>query len=204
MTNTAVMVEHRNGVQQRIYKKTNRQCLLIVTITHFTWSCRWTRQRNGFFFGIINSLYNFFSRSTQRWEKLKDAVQLILKAEAETRWSFKTEAVKPIELYLEKKVLLLENKIEDDRQTIDTQSDGQQILNRILAYNFTTLIGFWKRLLILIDRVQKRLQDKTMNFHNAVLDLKGLRNHFNNEKERIVDKCLENEKMLCGKWGIEF
>ena len=35
--NTAVMAGHRNGVQQRIYKKTNRQCLFIVTIIHLTW-----------------------------------------------------------------------------------------------------------------------------------------------------------------------
>ena len=136
--------------------------------------------------------------------KAKNAVPLILKAEAETRWSSRTEAVKPLELYFEKIVLLLENMVEDDSQTIDTQSDGQQILNRILIYNFMTLIGFWKRLLIPIDRVQKRLQDKTINFHNAALDVKGLRDHFNDERERIVDECLENGKILCDKWGVEF
>ena len=85
------------------------------------------------FFGTINSLYNFFSRSTQRWEKLKDAVPLVLKAEAETRWSSRTEAVKPIELCLEKIVLLLENTVENDSQTIDTQNNGKQILIRILT-----------------------------------------------------------------------
>ena len=67
-----------------------------------------------------------------------------------------------------------------------------------------TLIGFWKRLVILLDRVQKRLQDKTMNFHNAAFDLKGLRDRFNNERERIIDEYLENGKMLCDKWGVEF
>ena len=67
-------------------------------------------------------------------------IPLILKAEAETRWSSRTEAVKPIELYLEKIVRLLENMIEDDSQTIDTLSDGQQILNRILTYD----LGFGK------------------------------------------------------------
>ena len=149
-------------------------------------------------------MYNFFSRSTQRWEKLKDAVPLILKAEAKTRWSSRTEAVKPIELYVEKIVLLLENMVEDDSQIIDTQSDGQQILNRILTFDFTTLIGFWKRLLIPIDRVQKRLQDKTINFYNAALDVKGLRDHFNDESERIVHECLKNGKILCDKWGVEF
>ena len=59
------------------------------------------------------------------WEKLKNAVSLVLKIEAETRWSSRTEAVKPIQLYLEKIVVLLENVVEDDSQTIDTQSNGQ-------------------------------------------------------------------------------
>ena len=80
-----------------------------------------TRHRNDFFFWTINSFYNFFSRSTQCWEKLKETVPLVLKAEAETRWSSRTEAVKPIELYLKKIVVLLENMVEDGRQTIDTQ-----------------------------------------------------------------------------------
>ena len=92
---------------------------------------------------------------------------MVLKAEAETRWNSRTEAVKPIELYLEKIVLLFENMVEDDIQIIDTQSDGQQILNRILTYDFMTLIGFWKRLLLPTDRVQKRLKDKKINFYNT-------------------------------------
>ena len=41
-----------------------------------------------------------------------------------------------------------------------------------------------------------------MNFYNAALDLKGLRDHFNNERERIVDECLENGKILCDKWAL--
>ena len=43
-----------------------------------------------------------------------------------------------------------------------------------------------------------------MNFHNAALNLKGLRDHFNDERERIVDAFLQNRKILCDKWGVEF
>ena len=43
-----------------------------------------------------------------------------------------------------------------------------------------------------------------MNFHKAALDLKGLRDHFNNERERIVVECLENGKILCDKWDVKF
>ena len=45
-----------------------------------------------------------------------------------------------------------------------------------------------------------------MNFHNAGLDLKDLRDHFNDERERCMfeNDCLENKKILCDKWGVEF
>ena len=103
--NAAVMVGHRNGVQQRIGKKTSRKCLLTVTIIHLTWwsldkSLDVARQDTEMvsFFETINSLYNFFSRSILCWENLKDAVSLVLKAEAETCQSSRTEVVKPIDV----------------------------------------------------------------------------------------------------------
>ena len=152
------MAGHRNSVQQRIYEK-KKQAVFVNCDNYLlnllgVHAARQNREMVSFF-GIINSLYNFFSRSTQRWKKLKDAVPLVLKAEAETRWSSRTEVVKPIELYLEKIVLSLESMVKDNSQTIDTQSDGQQILNRIMTDDFMTLVGFWKRLLtrIPIDRV---------------------------------------------------
>ena len=61
----------------------------------------------------------------RRLGKVKECCFAGLKTEAETRWSSRTEAVKPIQLYLEKIVLLLENVVEDDSQTMNTQSDGQ-------------------------------------------------------------------------------
>ena len=31
-----------------------------------------------------------------------------------------------------------------------------------------------------------------------------MRDHFNDERERVIDECLENGKILCDKWGVEF
>ena len=108
--NAVVMAGHWNGVQQRIYEK-NKQAVFVNCDNHSLHlvGVHAARQDTEMvsFFGTINSLYNFFSRSTQRWEKLKDAVPLVLKAEAETRWSSRTEAVKLIKLYVQKIVLLL-------------------------------------------------------------------------------------------------
>ena len=84
------MAEHRNGVQQRIYEK-DKQAVFVNCDNHSLnlMGIHAAKQNTEMvsFFGTINTLYNFFSCSTQRWKKLKDAVLLVLKAEAETCWS---------------------------------------------------------------------------------------------------------------------
>lgn len=45
------------------------------------------------------------------------------------------------------------------------------LYNRMLSYDFLTLLGFWNKMLIRIDHIQKMLQDPSMNFHDAALDL---------------------------------
>ena len=67
--NAAVMTGHRNGVQQRIYEK-NKQAVFVNCDNHSlnlvgVHAAKQNREMVSFF-GIINSLYNFFSRSMQR------------------------------------------------------------------------------------------------------------------------------------------
>ena len=79
--NAAVMGGHRNGVLQGIYEK-NEQAVFVNCENHSlnqvgVHAARQDTER--VFFWDHNSLYDFFSRSTERWEKLKDAVLLVLK-----------------------------------------------------------------------------------------------------------------------------
>ena len=78
-----------------------------------------------------------------------------------------------------------------------------QQYNRMLSYDFLTLLGFWNKVLIRIDRIQKRFQDPSMNFHDAALDLKALRDHFDDERVVLVSGSLEEGLGLCQKWNIE-
>lgn len=48
------------------------------------------------FFGIIENIYLFFSRSTLRWELLKNASTKTVKCESEARWSAIIQAVSVI------------------------------------------------------------------------------------------------------------
>jgi len=200
------MAGHRSGARQRINEK-NSLAVFVNCANHSLSlvGVHAAKQDTAMvsFFGIIESLYSFFFRSIQRWVKLKDVVPVASKAEAETRWSTRIEAVKPVQVYLEKIVDVLDSMTEDVSQKIDAQSDAKQLVKRILTYEFLTLLGFWHKLLTPMDRVQKRLQDMRMNYHNVVSDTKSLKGQFHDAKEKLVDECLEDGKILCEKWEIE-
>ena len=91
----------------------------------------------------------------------------------------------------------------DQNQSSETKSEAKQIVNRMLAYVFLSLVGFWNQILIHIDRVQKRLQDRKMNFHDAALDLKGLGDHFNSTRESLVSESTNEGLRLCQDWNVE-
>ncbi len=76
--------------------------------------------------------------------------------------------------YLQEILDVLQNIMDNESATSETKSDAKQLYNRILLYDFVTLLGFWNKILILVDHVQKRLQDPRMNFHDAAVDLKAL------------------------------
>lgn len=106
------------------------------------------------FFGIIEALY-VFSRSTQRWEKLKNAVPVVVKSESETRWSARRETVKSVNKYLEEILQVLQDMIDDENETSETRSDATVQPHVELRF-FDLFLGFWNKVLIRIDRVQKR------------------------------------------------
>ncbi|XP_071051135.1 zinc finger MYM-type protein 1-like [Onthophagus taurus] len=136
----------------------------------------------------------------------KEEVMMVtfLKSDSDTRWSAKTESVKPVNKYLEQIVEVLQNIMDDGSATSETKSDAKELYNRILTYDFLTLLGFWNKILIRIDRVKKRLQDPKMNFHAAALDLKALQNYFHDEREVLVSDSLKEGFRICNEWDIEF
>ncbi|CAN7942344.1 unnamed protein product [Ixodes pacificus] len=155
------------------------------------------------FFGTIETLYVFFSRSTHRWEKLKDAVPVVVKSESDTIRSARVEAVKPVCRYLEDVLEVLQGMANNDKETSETRTDARLLHKRMLSFDFLTLLGFWNKILVHINRVQKRLQDPKMNFHDAALDMKALRDHFHDERETLVSEPLDEGLGLCEAWNVD-
>jgi hypothetical protein len=104
---------------------------------------------------------------------------------------------------LDELVKLLEKLSDDKSQTNDTRTDAENLLQNILTFNFLVLLYFWQYVLEKIKRVQKRLQDPTMNFKDAALDIESLENEFKKHRENLCRDAVETAKTKCAEWGIE-
>ena len=128
---------------------------------------------------------------------------ITVKRESETRWSARSEAVKAIHEGLDELVGLLEKLSEDSTMMPETRSGAEQLQTCVLNFNFIVLLHFWNVILGKIDRVQKRLQDPTINFKEAATDIESLEQEFVRLRNDLSQVAVENAKTKCTAWGIE-
>jgi hypothetical protein len=133
---------------------------------------------------------------------MRERLEITLKRECQTRWSARHDAVKAMQEQFDGLLQLLEDLYEDGSQTNDTQNDAYSLLQNVMNFNFITLLNFWHTVLSKIDRVQKRLQDPSMNFHDAALDLEGLQQQLSSIREDVCITAVTAAKDLCEKLGI--
>ncbi|GBM28683.1 hypothetical protein AVEN_116700-1 [Araneus ventricosus] len=79
------------------------------------------------FFRMLESLYVFFSGSTQRWTIFLTNVKVTVKRLSKKRWSAHYEVVKPVFKYLKKTVDAVE-ELYDASETIGTREAAQTLL----------------------------------------------------------------------------
>ncbi|XP_055899203.1 uncharacterized protein LOC129928572 [Biomphalaria glabrata] len=203
--NAAVMAAELSGLQQRIAIR-NPQASFVNCNNHSLNLAGLHAAKQDpvvvTFFGTVEKIYVFFSASTVRWEKMKELLGITLKRECPTRWSARQDAVNAIHEQFDGFLQLLENLYEDGTQTSETQNDAYSLLQNLMSFNFITLLDFWHAVLSKIDRIQKRLQDPSMNFHDAALDLEGLQQRLSSIREDVCITAVNADKVLCEKLGI--
>ncbi|XP_059141319.1 uncharacterized protein LOC131929216 [Physella acuta] len=204
--NASVMAGHISGLQQRMLKR-NCHALFVNCDNHSLNLAGVYSAKQDFqvvtFFDTIRTIYNFFSCSTIRWNRLTTALPITVKRESDTRWCARAESVKAVYKGLDELISLLEELSEDSSQTSETRSEANTLLANVLSFNFFVLLFFWNKVLGKIDRVQKRLQDPTMNFSEAAADLVALETELNRGREELCQKALESAKTKCEHWGVE-
>ena len=87
--------------------------------------------------------------------------------------------------------------------TPETRSGAKQLQACILKFNFIVLLQFWNTVFGKIDRVQKRLQDLTMNFKEAATDIESLEQEFVKLRDDLSQAAVENAKTKCTAWGVQ-
>ena len=108
--NAAVMTRHISGLQQRICAR-NLGALFVNCDNHSLNLAGVHSAKQDpviTFFGTLENIYLFFSRSTTRWEELKRVVPIPVKRESDTRWNARSEGVKAIYEGLDELVGILE------------------------------------------------------------------------------------------------
>ena len=79
----------------------------------------------------------------------------------------------------------------------ETRSKAYSIINLISRFEFISLLYFWEIILAKINRVQKRLQDKSMIFCEASKDINNLKIFFSEERENIIKYIITKSTKSC-------
>ncbi|XP_065654969.1 uncharacterized protein LOC136081569 [Hydra vulgaris] len=78
------------------------------------------------FFGKVQAIFNFFSSSTLRWEKLMKTLTISLKGNSDTRWSAKKEAIIPLHRQIKEVLQVLESIIHTPKTNAVSQKKNER------------------------------------------------------------------------------
>lgn len=117
------------------------------------------------FFGFVQSLYNFFSSSTHRWEKLKNAIPdggFLVKSLSKTRWFARAEAIKSLHCGYQNINTLLRNISESEKDNKTTQPEAKNLYSQMNEYDTTLMAVIWDVILKRFNSISKMLQDPSI------------------------------------------
>ncbi|XP_065668046.1 zinc finger MYM-type protein 1-like [Hydra vulgaris] len=83
------------------------------------------------FFGKVQVIFNFFSSSTLRWEKLTKTLTISLKGNSDTRWSAKKEATIPLHRQIKEVLQVLESIIHTPKTNAVSVCSAKELIIQI-------------------------------------------------------------------------
>lgn len=139
--------------------------------------------------GQIQSVFNFFSAATIRWNILKKHVKRTVKSQSSTRWSSKADAVSV--LSKEYKGVLSALKEMKTSKFVNAQTMAEANLIYKMIFNFKFIVGIrtWDCILQKIDRVNKCLQEKSTDIDRAGNLIEGLSDWLRAQEPEIFDNA---------------
>lgn len=106
------------------------------------------------FFGTLSEIFNFFSRSLNRWAELaltaENVGKLKLKKLCTTRWTSRINAVRAVQKrYID--ILKVLARICLESKDANERSDARTLKHNMDKYEFIVFIIIWERLLLVIN-----------------------------------------------------
>lgn len=129
------------------------------------------------YFGFLQSLYNFLSASTYRWNRLKLALPkggTVVKTLSDTRWSARADAVKAVFAnYMEIQTAL--NEISsDNKQNLETRVQAEALVSKMSKIETALMTVIWHAVLERFNATSMSLQQNGIDLLSAVQLYKSL------------------------------
>lgn len=148
------------------------------------------------FFGFIQSLYNFFSASTHRWNILNTKLQefsevnkrmFTLKSLSQTKWSAHAEATKALRKGHAAVKAALEFIVVNEEEKKVTRHEAKCLASKLEELETAILIIVWDTILQRINKVSQTLQKESCVFSAIVPLYESLIKHVQNVRDNFAD-----------------
>jgi hypothetical protein len=105
---------------------------------------------------LLQSLFNFLSASTSRWELLK--ITTTIKNVSQTRWSARNDACTALKKNWHDIIETLENVVKDNSRKPIARCEAKGLLRKLNSLQSAFLVIFWSDILERFNMTSKKLQ----------------------------------------------
>lgn len=149
------------------------------------------------FFELLQTVYCFFSASTQRWEMLN--AKVTLKGLSETRWSARDDACRSLTKNWDLVVGVLKTFSEDHYQKPASRCEAKGILKKLNRFECALMAVFWGDILEMLNKTSKTLQSVSTDLNTVVQLYDSVIHYIHSARNRSTFLNYENSaKKLFG------
>ncbi|XP_045506099.1 uncharacterized protein LOC123702399 [Colias croceus] len=202
--NAAVMSGIHGGVQA-IIKEKNNKAIFIGCIDHSINLCGQHSFAQNVtcvtFFGAVETIFNFFSTSTSRWEVLLNHSKASVKRLSTTRWSAHYGAVKVLAENFDGIISAIEELCDQD-VNLETRGAAQNLMPAVCNFSFLCFLFFWNDVLREVNNAQIALQSKGLCVDEIIIKLEALRLFIGEKRLHLAEEAIDFAVQKSEKYNI--
>jgi hypothetical protein len=154
------------------------------------------------FFGILQTVYNFFSASTHRWSVLESNLPkglVVVKTLSNTRWSARADATKALAKGYSNIQSALQSIMNDKSQQTTTRTDAGSLVTKLSELETALMTLIWQMLLQRFQATSESLQRYDIDVGTVIHLYDSLSTFIEDKRDHEVFTSLERKaKVLSG------